>query len=250
MKLAVNNPNLSVIMPVGCNAACGFCYWKKQTGLTKERFQFICDTLPKIFEQCSITGGEPTIHDELSDFLIIAKKRFKKVVLNTNGFKLKKEHIEIADYVNISRHHFDDFNNNIIFNSSTIPPTKKLKELCNYGNVTLNCFLPDGFRDKIFIKKYIDYAKKLNAKVTFRKYYNNLDILKYVDIDDTLIGQHSCGACLHRWHKINDIDVTFKYSVNETSDHMNGDIYELILQANGNLTYDWAGKNILKYKEV
>ena len=250
MKLAVNNPNLSVIMPVGCNAKCNFCYWKKNEGLTLDRFKFICNTLPEIFKQCSITGGEPTIHPFLIDFLKIAKNRFEKVVLNTNGFNLRKEHIENVNYINISRHHYDDIYNEAIFKTSSIPSKQQLKKLCSYGNITLNCFLPNDFKDYTFILKYISFAKELNAKVAFRKYYSDLNILIDIDKDDTLIGSHSCGACLHRWHKINDVDVTFKYSVNETSDHMNGNIYELILQSIGDLTFDWAGNKKLKYREV
>ena len=80
MKLAVDNPNLSVILPVGCNARCEFCYWEPGVGLTPEKFKFVSDTLPKdTFEQCSITGGEPTLLPNLIDYLKIAKDRFKKV---------------------------------------------------------------------------------------------------------------------------------------------------------------------------
>ena len=109
--------------------------------------------------------------------------------------------------------------------------------------------MSDGFSDKLFIEKYIEFAKSIGVKVAFRKYFNNLNLLTEVDTDDTLIGQHSCGACHHRWHKINGVDVTFKYSVQETSDAICG-IYELILQSNGDLTYDWKGKQKLYYEEM
>ena len=46
---------------------------------------------------------------------------------------------------------------------------------------------------------------------------------------------------------INDVNVNFKYSVKETSEAING-IYELIIQSNGDLTFDWAGKNKLIFK--
>jgi molybdenum cofactor biosynthesis enzyme MoaA len=250
MNLSVNNPNLSVVLPVGCNAKCKFCYWKKQTGLTLERFRFICHTLPPIFKQCSITGGEPTLCDELYNYLKIARKRFDKVVLNTNGYHLRYSHILEVDYINLSRHHFDEKENAKIFgvNYSTLFSNEKIKSFSNNADITLNCYLPDKFNNKDFIKKYINFAQWCNAKVAFRKHYNNFEILKEIDKDNTLIHSHSCGACLHRKHMINGVDVTFKYSVKETCDHMNG-IYELILQGNGDLTFDWQGNKKLKFKE-
>lgn len=248
MKLAVNNPNLSVILPVGCNARCEFCYWEAGSGLTKNRLDFIVNTLPDIFNQCTVTGGEPTLCVDLIGYLDIIKKRFSKTVLNTNGSFLNKEYIDKVTHVNISRHHYDDTKNAKVFNTDKVPNTDKLREFCSYGDVTLNCVLPFDFIDKDFILKYIRYAKSVGAKVAFRKYFSDIDILREVDCDDTLVGQHSCGACLHRWHKIEGVDVTFKYGVKETSEHVNG-IYELIVQPNGDLTFDWAGKNKLIYKE-
>ncbi len=249
MRLAVDNPNLSIILPVGCNAKCDFCYWEKGNGLTPARFNFVANTLPEVFKQCSITGGETTLDRNLSRYISIAKDRFDKVVLNTNGFRLTKDIVKSVDYVNVSRHHYLDKDSNNVFNSNSLPTSEELKDLCSHGNITLNCVIPDGFSDKMFIDKYIEFAKECGAKVAFRKYYNNLNVLTEIDTDDTLIGEHYCGACHHRWHKINSVDVTFKYSVKETFEHVNG-IYELILHPNGDLTFDWDGKQKLEYKDV
>lgn len=248
MELKVNNPNLSVILPVGCNAHCSFCYWEKETGLTPDRFKFIAESLPKpLFNQVSLTGGETTLSEDLTDYLKIAKENFSKVVLNTNGYKLTKEHIQLANHVNISRHHWLDEENDKVFKAKTID-VDRLKELSSYGDITLNCVLPDGFYDMDFISNYITFAKEMKAKVAFRKYFNNLNKLP-VDTNDTLNWEHSCPACLHRNHTIDGADVTFKYSVQETSEAIDG-IYELVLQANGSLTVDWAGKTKLEWKEV
>lgn len=249
MKLAVRNPNLSVILPTGCNAHCPFCYWKQGVGLTTDRFSFVSSSLPGIFDQCTITGGEPTLSNELTEYLEIARSRFLKVVLNTNGSHLKPEHIRLVSYVNISRHHYDDYENAKIFGTPSVPCTNEIRAFCDRGDVTLNCFLPNNFKNGDFIARYIVFAKSVGAKVAFRKYFGDLTVLSSVDRDDTLIGKHSCGACLHRWHEIDGVDVTFKYGVQETSEHVDG-IYELILQPNGDLTFDWAGKNKLVYKEV
>lgn len=250
MKLAVNNPNLSVILPVGCNAKCDFCYWKQNKGLTTYIFEHVATTLPKpLFSQVSITGGETTLASDLIGYLKIARNNFNKVVLNSNGYNIYPEIFNYIDYLNISRHHYLDKENYKVFKTETVPDTDELKYICSLGDVTLNCVLPDKFDDKKFITNYIDYAKRVGAKVVFRKYFNNLDILGSIDTDETLISQHSCPACLHRVHNINDVQVTFKYSVQETCEAIDG-IYELILQPNGDLTIDWAGKIKLSYKEV
>ena len=115
MRLSVNNPNLSVILPVGCNGNCAFCYWKQSDGLTVSRFKFVCDTLPAMFKQCSITGGEPTLCTQLQEYIEVAMSRFEKVVLNTNGFALTDETVTSCDFINISRHHYLDDKNKAIF---------------------------------------------------------------------------------------------------------------------------------------
>ena len=152
MKLSVVNPNLSVILPVGCNAKCDFCYWSPDFGLTTDRFEFISKTLPEAFNQVSITGGEPTLHPLLIDYLNIARNRFDKIVLNTNGYKLTPKIANMVNHVNISRHHFSDEENNKIFNTIDIPTALDIKLLLKLtNNITLNCVLPDNFNNKEFI---------------------------------------------------------------------------------------------------
>lgn len=248
MELTVTNPNFTVIMPGGCNGKCSFCYWKPDVGLTLERLKFVLDKLPDTFDQCSVTGGEPTLNPLLTSFLKEIRKRFSKVVLNTNGSELKPIHAALVDYVNISRHHYDDQLNAQVFGTSVIPDTSRLKYLCSLGDTTINCVLADKFADKEFVQNYIAYAKTIGASVAFRKYFNNLEVLRDIDTDDTLVDSHSCPACLHRRHLINNVQVTFKYSVKETCEAAQG-VYELILQANGDLTYDWEGTHLLMYKE-
>lgn len=246
--LSVNNPNLSIILPVGCNARCSFCYWEPSCGLTLDRIRFVSETLPDIFQQVSVTGGETTLYKDLGTTLDILRERFPKIVLNTNGFNLTKDIISKCNHINISRHHFLDNENRKVFGTDSVPDISCLKDLCSEGDITLNCVLPDNFSDTNFVSEYIKFAKSVGAHVAFRKYFNNLNVLSDIDKDDTLVYFHGCGACLHRVHEIDGIKVTFKYSVKETHEAIGG-IYELILQANGDLTFDWEGKNKLEFEE-
>lgn len=165
---------------------------------------------------------------------------FEKVVLNTNGTLLTSDHIELCDYVNISRHRVDDDENAEVFGTIEIPTANQLMFLARTGKVTLNCVLPDGFNDDKFVLNYVRFAKRIKANVAFRKEVGDLTLLP-VDSPTTLQTESACPVCIQRVHEINGVQVVFKYGLKETFDPELG-IYELILQPNGNLTADWAGK--------
>lgn len=67
----INNPNLSIVMPGGCNGNCQFCFWKQTEpcGNYLEKVNNILKSLPSQFKQLSITGGEPTLSPYLEKVL-------------------------------------------------------------------------------------------------------------------------------------------------------------------------------------
>lgn len=131
-----SSPNLSIIVPGGCNGNCSFCFWKRDPDEVKDVNAYghmlnkILGGLPGQLTQISITGGEPTISPFFETVLkVIAahREQFTKVVLTTNGsvpaksatsdylkglvYQLK----DIVDYVNVSIHHYNIFYNSSIF---------------------------------------------------------------------------------------------------------------------------------------
>lgn len=62
MQLYNNEPNLTIVLPVGCNANCDFCFWhNRKMGKAYMNTLFLnINKLPQNFKQVTISGGEPT----------------------------------------------------------------------------------------------------------------------------------------------------------------------------------------------
>ena len=79
---------------VGCNFRCPFCYSpemvlpeliKKQPGISEKDFFDFLEERKGLLEACVLCGGEPTINENLSDFIKKIKKLGYSVKLDTNG---------------------------------------------------------------------------------------------------------------------------------------------------------------------
>lgn len=100
-----------VVFTVGCNMACGYCHNPElskpvqpiKTGFTEEDFfEFLKERQGKL-EAVVITGGEPTIHDDLPEFISKIKEMGFKIKLDSQGTRpeMLKELLEnkMLDYV-------------------------------------------------------------------------------------------------------------------------------------------------------
>jgi pyruvate formate lyase activating enzyme len=100
----------ATIFTLGCNFRCRFCHnpelvlMKKDTASLKEEevFEFL-QSRKEFLDGVCITGGEPTIHKDLPEFIKKIKDLNLKVKLDTNGsnFTMLKDLIEnkLIDYV-------------------------------------------------------------------------------------------------------------------------------------------------------
>lgn len=84
-----------------CNANCGFCNFARDS-LPKERWEYVdrqgaFDAVDILFRQgiryLVLTGGEPTLHHDLTDIIGHAARKGMKVMLVTNGGLLKPQRI-------------------------------------------------------------------------------------------------------------------------------------------------------------
>lgn len=83
----------STIFTIGCNFRCAFCHnsWLvlpdkfPTNNLGEEQILSILDSRKKIIKALCITGGEPTMHEGLYDFIKKVKEMGLKIKLDSNG---------------------------------------------------------------------------------------------------------------------------------------------------------------------
>lgn len=268
-RLLVDTPNFSVMLPGACNAKCEFCFWNRDQQANQfpmmdfaDRLAKVLDSLPPQFAQVSVTGGEPTISpvlDEVMSVLRERKDRFPKVVLTTNGVRLMKNKDVIrgvVDHINISRHHHSDLENWNIFKTKGVPSERELSRIleAEYGaDICLNCVVPPDVSYE-FCEAYLEWARyhRKIAAVNFRIYHNSMDDCAAQKKFEKIYGASdasTCPVCKVVRMKVRDMQVNWKYSVLEPTQHWDG-IYELVMQPTGIVTADWAGNLAVKPEDI
>lgn len=97
----------AVFFTAGCNFACGFCHnaelmGKVRPGTGWDKLEAACRRFADDWVVAAvITGGEPTLSDELPALIRFLKKRGWRVKLDTNGSKpeILAECLPLLDYV-------------------------------------------------------------------------------------------------------------------------------------------------------
>lgn len=97
----------AVFFTSGCNFTCGFCHnvslmGKKQAGLSWDKLETACTQFKKDWVNgIVITGGEPTMADDLTELIHFFRKFGFAIKLDTNGSNpdLLAEVVPLVDYV-------------------------------------------------------------------------------------------------------------------------------------------------------
>ena len=257
-------PDFKLVLPGGCNAKCSFCFNKKQILKNDSWIQSLNKALqdvPEQFTQLNITGGEPTISPYFIETLNTIKKyrsKFQKIVMTTNGSGLNPKDLQGAvDHINISRHHFDDSMNNKIFKCEMLSAKdlkNKIEECNQYGiDVRISLTLNKLNSTVENILKTIKFCKKSQAlsliiRNDYRKDINPSD-LEFEFANHKTISNSSCPVCRVKQQIINDYPVSWVCGVVEPFSGYSG-VREIILQSNGDLTYDYKGKYIVDLEHL
>lgn len=199
-----SNVSIKIVIPTSCNAHCAFCFNKLTQETAQKNFNTFIGRLYTTLDSTitmlenkgrtdislDITGNEPTFNPQnLAKALEIIgqfKNRVNKVVLTTNGFRIK-ECIEsfkgVIDFVNISTHHYDASKRAKVFNTSKVLSdsdyteiTKSLNELGIKCTAVAVIALPieEGFQQ--FVYNFVDWAKAVGfSSIRFRSNFNAKD---------------------------------------------------------------------------
>ncbi len=145
--------NISLNITNECNQNCIFCKanetFPKMEKISKENFLKVIEwaesyTKAKDFEFC---GGEPTLHEELIDFIRIAYRKGFNLRLLTNGTRLRKIAKDLKEYnvsVQVSvEAPFESLHNRIVGRNSFREVIEGIKEALRIGvdvstNTTMN----------------------------------------------------------------------------------------------------------------
>ena len=271
LNIIAKEPNFTIVLPVGCNADCSFCSWRT-SNQDKQVFNddkfitaltFALENLPSSVTQLTISGGEPSTYNELQEVMSVIsyhkRKNIKKVVFTTNGQNILKLSTEkwftsVVDFVNISRHDSNQEDNDRIMGIKTIDwaTIKKVsKNLAKRGIPTnINCVLSDSITERysdIFLKDFVKACRKnfINS-ITFRRDYDDgFGIHDLETIMNFPISIADCPVCRKSRYIVDGLDVLFTTSEFEPTDVLGDDVYEFILQPNGDITTNWEGTDVI-----
>ena len=257
-------PNLSIILPGNCDVKCKFCTWRAGATMGASvhdkylsRIKHILDTLPPYFISISLTGGEPLLSPYLWGVLdIIDKKRWQRVGITTNATHLTNEILDKfqdkLDFINISRHHYDDEINATVFDGDNIPTTEQLTRINQYAYsigipVSYNTVLTKYLSvEKSEIEKFVKFAYKTHARgINFRKIQGkitNTDPSSHeaLYLNDPTYVNYPCPVCRTASTFIHNMRISWKAAVLEPSLNL-GYWFEGVLHPNGVLSGDWDG---------
>ena len=261
MKYYDKNPNTTVLIPSYCNANCGFCFWNRDKKIPSDFNAYadkLIESLDSIYTPTiSISGGEPTMfdHKKLVAVLYILKSRTKKMVLNTNGFRLyellQRDDVDrdLIQHINISRHAIDEAENIGIFNTDSIPEKEKLIKIISLANtkaIDVNCNFVYQEDDEVDIIALTNFCKEIGfSSLSLRKdIFQKLDISKcekdLINSGYKALSKGGCPVCGQNTYIINRLTTIFKYGVMETADYFEDDVaYENIIHQNGELSHYW-----------
>lgn len=257
----IDSPNFSIVLPGPCNARCGFCFWRRDPEEAEghvfcQNLMEVVKKLPKQFWQVSITGGEPTLSPVLNNVLTILEesRRFKKVVLTTNGTALENQfgsaHFGVVTNVNISRHSAGDQENRAVFNwSMGIPSLAELSNLNNELNrlgieSCVNCVITpalDSPREFVSIMRNVYFTE-----ATFRKPHTAKSDLSMTSLERGIASRHhrvahsECPVCRSNLYLLGGMRTWWTASIAEPTDVMVDKVYELVFHPDGKLYADWS----------
>ena len=110
--------DLTIIPTYRCNSKCSMCHvWQHPTLPREEITLDTLEKLPSNIDNCNISGGEPTLRDDLMDMVDLMVPKSRIMEISTNGLYAEKIVPIVKKYPNIkirfSLDGFHETNNNV-----------------------------------------------------------------------------------------------------------------------------------------
>lgn len=173
----------TTVFTVGCNMRCPFCHNRELVignRLDSISLDTFFDFLKKrhtILEAVCITGGEPTLHDDLIEFLQQIKSYGLKTKLDTNG--LKPEMIKLAldekllDFIAMDiKNSLQKYSVSTGITESWLPKISQSVEVIKQSNINYE-FRTTVMRELHTLEDFISIGHWLNGSknYTLQQYY-------------------------------------------------------------------------------
>ena len=264
--------SIKLVMPVGCNAKCSFCYNRDKTSTTFDKEEFLDNFIPSLEHllneigdknpvSLDITGGEPTLDVDLLSLVLIKLRDFGikdkvfRVTMTTNGTNLYQIPIElmqdVINYVNISVHDYKQKEREDIIQIHTPALTyKRIISRLNSVGITVSA-VAVVFREienfNLWRDNFINWAKQQGfISVRFRcdVFWKNLNCFDTYMVDSKNEEQfdvinYECTPDSHwcRLRRKDGMRVFFLHGVEDTTVHTKG--IEYVIHTDGKCYCDF-----------
>jgi len=173
-----------------CNSKCDFCiYHSDAEKWNWDKFhESMSEIVSKVpIRKIAISGGEPTLYWDNFVRLSEECRRYApdcEFTVTTDGFRFEKlmtsDVVKIYDYIQLSRHHYDDRVNDSIFKSRT-PTTEDIIQYSKYktsqNQFQIRCNLIKGFIDsKEEVFRFLEWVGSVGI--------NNVGIISLMPVND------------------------------------------------------------------
>lgn len=171
MTFALTTIPLRLVVTTRCNGRCPFCHHEgaySDTKMSESDFIACFEAAAMLgITRVSITGGEPTMLDNLSDMISAVSNKFPHIRINvtTNGFKLSQLGRSIQNSISECNLSVTSFKDEIYRNYQNVEPLSAFENLKNFpaAKKNLNIVVTDINIDEI--QSIIDFALACDISV-------------------------------------------------------------------------------------
>ncbi|MFH1402819.1 MAG: radical SAM protein [Candidatus Altiarchaeota archaeon] len=163
--------NLGLYLTQKCDLSCSYCYLKdNEEGMEEPSISDVLDYVSGFKGSTVIlSGGEPTLRDDLPEIIKVVRERGYMIVLATNGMRLSREYVEDLKscglgMVMLSFTTFKEEYSERLQGINTVEAKRSAVRNLNDACIPLFLYIPvlRGVNDSE-IGAFIDYAKSVNA---------------------------------------------------------------------------------------